>query len=125
MGVADARDAVAAQLVRRRDRHARHQDRRDGMLRDRVAGLSASALEPGAQGARRLLGKPCRPAGGRTVRGPQGSDVTRRLAMVTMALVTGILVPACAGGGPAGSGAPGQAMVTHLAYRYLTDLTNG
>src|SRR5437763_16189600 len=107
MGVADARDAVAAQLVRRRDRHARHQERRDGMLRDRVAGLSASALEPGAQGARRLLGKPCRPAGGGTVPGPHGSDVTGRLAMETMALVAGMLVPPCAGGAPAGPGAPG------------------
>jgi hypothetical protein len=46
----------------------------------------------------------------------------RRAAIAALTLAAGALVSACAAG-PAGSGAAG--LVTHLSYRYLTDLGNG
>ena len=77
---------VPAQLVRRRDGHAGDQDRGHGMLRDRAQGLSAPALEPGAQGTSRLLGKPRRPARRRAVRRPQRGDMTRRAVLMAISV---------------------------------------
>jgi len=48
--------------------------------------------------------------------------MTRRTAIAAMALAAGALVSACAGPDPANG--PGG-LVTHLTYRYLTDLGNG
>jgi hypothetical protein len=48
--------------------------------------------------------------------------MTRRAAIATLALAVGALVSACTAG-PTGSGTPG--LITHLSYRYLTDLGNG
>ena len=49
--------------------------------------------------------------------------MTSRAAIVAMTLAVGALVSACAAGPTATNGAPG--LVTHLTYRYLTDLGNG
>lgn len=48
--------------------------------------------------------------------------MTSRAAIAALTLAVGALVSACTAG-PTGSGAPG--LVTHLSYRYLTDLGNG
>jgi hypothetical protein len=48
--------------------------------------------------------------------------MTSRAAIAALTLTAGALVSACMAG-PTGSGAPG--LVTHLSYRYLTDLGNG
>ena len=48
--------------------------------------------------------------------------MTSRAAIAALTLAAGALVSACTAG-PTGSGAPG--LVTHLSYRYLTDLGNG
>lgn len=48
--------------------------------------------------------------------------MTSRAALAAMTVAVGALVSACAAG-PTGSGAP--SVVTHLSYRYLTDLSNG
>ena len=49
--------------------------------------------------------------------------MTSRAAIAAMTLAVGALVSACAAGPTATNGAPG--LVTHLTYRYLTDLGNG
>ena len=48
--------------------------------------------------------------------------MTSRAAIAALTLAASALVSACTAG-PTGSGAPG--LVTHLSYRYLTDLGNG
>jgi hypothetical protein len=48
--------------------------------------------------------------------------MTSRAAIAALTLAASALVSACTAG-PTGSGAPG--LVTHLSYRYLTDLNNG
>lgn len=49
--------------------------------------------------------------------------MTSRAAIGAMTLAVGALVSACAAGPTATSGAPG--LITHLTYRYLTDLGSG
>ena len=57
------RARAGAQPVRRRDADPGYQDRGDGVLRDRAAGLPAPPVRPRAAGARRLLGQPGRAVG--------------------------------------------------------------
>jgi hypothetical protein len=51
--------------------------------------------------------------------------MTSRAAIAAMTLAVGALVSACAAGHTAANGADAQGLVTHLTYRYLTDLRNG